>query len=611
MPNLPILSGNRNEKLLQRIAMVAGVFSFTICILMIANYIQLKKADPANMKVITALVEKLSQNPDDVQLRDEIRTLDLLSRKAYFTSQWQIRTGGYLLLAGIAMMIIALQWIALKRKRNPVLTGIGEEMTGTQKKARQLVIYGGLLLLATAFISGFLSYRSIKGKYSDESLSFSVPADTLAGVLPGSAQIPDQTDNQDTAVVNPEDVQAGALPAMIQEENEKMAIVSGPGVNFPTFRGPGGLAVVPQKNNPVDWDGPSGANILWKTVIPLPGYNSPVIWGDKIFLTGASDLKREVYCLDKNNGKIIWTAPVANIPGSPSQVPKVSKETGFAASTAAVNAQGIFAVFPNGDLIALNHEGKQLWAKNLGLPENHYGHSSSLMIYNNLLIIQFDQRSGARIFALSTASGETVWSTNRQVKVSWSSPILVPAGDRMQVITAADPYVAGYDVLTGEELWKLEAISGEVGPSAAFGNGIVFTVNDYSKVVAIKLGAQPEKLWENDEYLSDIPSPVANDEYLFLVTSYGVVVCYDAQTGVKYWEKEFNNPVFSSPVIAEKRVYLMDRSGVMHIFKADKEFIPVGEPKLGERSACTPAFSNGRIYLRGDKTLFCIGKNEK
>jgi outer membrane protein assembly factor BamB len=608
MLNLSVNAGNPGERLLRRIALIAGAFSCMVCILMIANYIQLKKADPANMKVITALVERLHQNPADDQLREEIRTLDLLYRKAYFTSQWQIRMGGYLLLAGTAVMIIALQWISLSRKKQPVLSADhGENSFLAQRKSRNLVMTGGVFLLSIALLFGFLSHRELKGRYTDITDRAAGMTDST-GTMQSDEMTQIQSDSASDGYAAPGEIITDNQQVVPEIEITRTNTVSGPVDNYPTLRGPGGFGIAPQKNIPVDWDGTTGKNILWKTAIPLSGYSSPVIWDNKLFLTGASESKREVYCIDKNNGKIIWTTVVTDIPGSPGSAPKVLKETGYAAPTAAVNAQGVYAIFPNGDLVALDPDGKQRWSQNLGLPENHYGHSSSLMIYNNLLIIQFDQRSRAKIFALNTTTGETVWSTNRQVKVSWSSPILVPAGNRMQVVTAAEPYVAGYDVLSGEELWKIDAISGEVGPSAAYAKGIVFTVNDYSKLAAIRLDNPPVQIWENDEYLSDIPSPVANDKYVFLVTSYGAVVCYDAQTGDKYWEHEFNNPVFSSPVIAENRVYLMDRTGIMHIFKPDREFILLGEPKLGERSACTPAFSNGRIYLRGDKNLYCIGK---
>lgn len=618
MNEIPDNNGKRGapgERLLQRIALVAGVFSFVVCILMVANYIQLKKADPTNMQVITTLVERLNQNPGDTILREQIRTLDLLARKAYFTSQWQVRMGGYLLLAGLAVMLIALQWIRLRRKINPQLSEDQDlNIFVVQKKARNLILAGGGLLLFLALLSGFLTNRELRSRTSDATKMAAVqsdsagvqspPADSLvASVQPSGTDTSSAIAAKTSSAAN-EAGKAGAAPVTNAGSDQPVPAVE----TYPTFRGPSGNGIAVQRNIPVDWDGPSGKNILWKTATPLPGNSSPVIWGDKIYLTGASESKREVYCMDKNTGRILWTATVPKIPGASSQVPKASRETGFAAPTAAVNAQGVYAVFANGDLIALDHQGKQLWVESIGFPNNHYGHASSLMIYNDMLIIQFDQHTSAKIFAVNTASGKTIWSTNRQVKASWSSPILVPNGSSKEIITAAEPYVEGYDVKTGAELWKLEAITGEVGPSAAYANGIVFTVNDYSKLAAIKLGNPPVQLWESDEYLSDIPSPVATDKYLFLVTSYGVVACYDTQNGTKYWEKELNNSVFSSPVIAENRVYLIDRTGLMHIFKVDKEYVSLGEPKLGEPVSCTPAFANGRIFIRGEKNLYCIGK---
>jgi outer membrane protein assembly factor BamB len=378
--------------------------------------------------------------------------------------------------------------------------------------------------------------------------------------------------------------------------------------NYPTFRGPGGNGKANQKNIPVSWDGSSGKNILWKTEIPLPGFNSPITWGNKIFLTGANAAKREIYCIDKNSGKILWTNKVEKIPGSPAQAPKVSAETGLAAPTAATDGKGVYAIFANADITGVDMSGKTLWAENLGDPQNHYGHSSSLMIYNNLVIVQYDQRTAPKLMALSAKNGKTVWSVNRPVKLSWSSPIIVNTGNHTEIILDAEPYVASYNPANGQELWKIDCISGEVGPSLTYANGIVFSVNDFSKLSAIKLGDSPKVLWENTDFLSDIPSPVATDKYIFLATSFGTVVCYDAQNGNKYWEKEFNNSIYASPVIAEGKVYLLERSGIMHIFMADKEYISIGEPVLGEKSACTPAFSNGRIYLRGDKNLYCIGK---
>ncbi len=596
----PVLS----KQTLSKISIIAAVFSIVICVLLIANYLQIHKADPINMKVITTLVERLNVNPADSVLRQEIRTLDLLSRKAYFTSQWQLRMGGYLLLAGIIIMIIALQLISMSKKRNPVLSEEHEVNSFLlQKNSRRWIIGGGLTILCLAILFGFLSNNELKEKISKAASASVASSDSTSTIQqPFSQNNGPSGSITDTASTKA--VAAASNPKNIPSDSK---IISSKD-NFPSFRGAGGYGNILQKNIPVDWDGTSGKNVLWKTSVPLPGNSSPVIWGDNIFITGATDSKREVYCLDRNSGKLLWTAQAANIAGSSKEAPKVTKETGFASPSPVVNANGVYAVFSNGDLIALDMNGKQLWSQSIGLPQNHYGHSSSLQIFNDLLIIQYDQRTGSRIFAVSTATGKTIWNTSRPVKVSWSSPILVNTAKGTQIITCAEPFVAGYDAKNGNELWKVDAISGEVGPSAAYANGIVFTLNDYSKLAAIKLDPVPVQIWENNEYLSDIPSPVANDKYLFVVTSYGVVACYDPLTGNKFWEKELNTTVFSSPVIAENKVYLMDKTGKMHIFKADKEFSLIAETKLGEGSVCTPAFSDGRIYLRGEKNLYCIGK---
>ena len=210
--------------------------------------------------------------------------------------------------------------------------------------------------------------------------------------------------------------------------------------------------------------------------------------------------------------------------------------------------------------------------------------------------------------ALAAKTGEQIWKTSRDVKISWSSPILVNTGTQTEAMLVAEPFVISYNPTTGKELWRFNCISGEVGPSLAYADGVVFSVNDYSKLAALKIGSSPQLLWESDEYMSDIPSPVATSKYLFLPTSYGMMICYDAKTGEKYWEKDFATPTYASPMLADGNVYQMDKKGMMHIFKADKTYTVVNESSLGEGSVCTPAFVAGKIIIRGDKNLYCIGK---
>ena len=590
----------------KKIMLIAGVFSFVICILLIANFIQIKKADPINMTVINSLVDRLNQTPNDNQLREEIRTLDLLARKAYFTNQWQIRMGGYLLLVCIAIMIIAYQFITYGKKIKPVIpTADAENASLSQKKARLWIAVSGASLLILALFFAFLSHHELTKKFT-----------ATSALVVNQSEVPDTTSTAakpivtDTKTVSDTSKQTAAVSKGSDQNGNvskpENAVVESKD-NYPTFRGQGGYGVVSKKNVPVSWDVKSGQNILWKTAVPLPGYNSPIVWGGKIFLTGANAAKREIYCIDGASGKILWTTAVEKIQNS-SGTPTVSEGTGYAAPTAATDGKGIYAIFANGYIIALDINGKKIWAQNLGVPQNHYGHSSSLMVYKDMVIVQFDQKGLSRLMALSAQTGKTVWSTKRNVKVSWASPIIAFTGKRTEIILAAEPFVASYNPANGEELWKIDCITGEVGPSPAYANGMVFSVNDYSKLAAIKLGDEPKVIWESTDFLSDVPSPVATDKYLFLSTSYGTVVCYDTQTGTKYWDKDLGNSVYSSPIIAEGKLFVLDRTGIMHIIKVDKTYASLGEPKLGEKSDCTPAFVNGRIYIRGEKNLYCIGK---
>ena len=586
-------------RLLENISLGSAVFAVVLCVLIIVNFIQIKRADPLNTPAMTALIEKLQSDPGNEQLSQEIQTLDLLARKAFFTAQWQVRTGGYLLFISILLLVScfkAIELISVKLPKEPA--GKPPMFWETRILKRQWLVYSGASLLALTLLLAWLTHKDLgkdlgSGKIQDA--GYRMRDDVSPTPNPQSP-----TPNSQSQIPNSQPQIPNSHPP-IPAWQEVQA-------NFPCFRGPGGIGITACTGIPTSWDGKSGKNIKWKTAIPLPGYNSPVIWGDKIFLSGASETKRDVYCLDAVSGKILWNSPVEKIPGSPSQAPGVSKETGQAAPSLTTDGQRVYAIFANGDLIALDLDGNPVWSKNLGVPANHYGHSSSLMMYRDILIIQYDQRGAPAVIGLSGKTGEQVWKTARNVKISWASPSLINTGNRMELILAAEPSVASYDPLTGKELWSIDCISGEVGPSLAYAAGIVFSVNEYSTLSAVRIADPPKVLWENNEYLSDVPSPVATDKYLFLVTSYGTAVCYDAVAGTKYWEHDFGNPVYSSPMLAEGKIYIMDKKGMMNIIKADKEFSLLSQCPLGEGSFCTPAFTNGHIFLRGDRNLYCVEK---
>jgi len=597
---------NPSEKtirLLHSIAFASAMLAFVLCILISVNYFQVKSSDPLNSPVMKSLVEKYRNNSDDEQLKAEIRELDLLARKAFFTNQWQIRTGGYLLLFSILVVIICLKTAELMTAKIPVVPDVStNNFWDVRKINRKWVAYSGIFLVCVSLLFAFLTHNEL-GKTLD--LSAKSNGSTADSIQPNSEN---QTANTDSAPISDSTSLTGQDSTSLTQSMEGFPTQQEINANSPSFRGPGGNGIVFQRGFPTSWNGSSGKNIKWKTAIPLTGYNSPIVWNDKIFLSGASATKREVYCFDLNSGKLLWQTVVDKIPGSSATAPKVNGETGFAAPTLTTDGRRVYAIFANGDLIALDFEGKKIWAKNLGLPKNHYGHSSSLIMYRDLLIVQYDQSGNTNVMAFAGKTGEQVWKTSRDVKITWASPILVNTGKQMEVMLVAEPFVISYNPATGKELWRFDCISGEVGPSLAYADGVVFSVNDYSKLAAVQVGATPKLLWESDEYLSDIPSPVATPKYVFLPTSYGMMLCYDAKTGEKYWEKDFGTPTYASPMLADGNIFQMDKKGVMHIFKADKTYSSVSESPLGEGSSCTPAFVGGKIIIRGDKNLYCIGK---
>ena len=330
--------------------------------------------------------------------------------------------------------------------------------------------------------------------------------------------------------------------------------------------------------------------------------------GGKIFLSGADRQTQVVYCIDADSGAILWKKVLDDIPGSPENKPRISDDTGFAAPTMATDGTSVFVIFGTGDVACLDFEGNRIWAKNLGVPDNHYGHSSSLITYQDLLLIQYDQNNGGHLIALNTETGDLVYDQARDIEISWASPIAINTGNRYEVILNSNPDVISHDPRTGQGLWRVDCMMGEVAPSLAYADGIIFAVNEYARLAAIKLEGTPEVLWESDDDLSEVASPLATKDFVIVAASYGTVSCYDSKTGERYWFQDFTKGFYSSPILVGDNVYLMDMTGVMYIFKAEREFNLVNKCELGERAVTIPAFMHDRIYIRGLGNLYCIGE---
>lgn len=629
-------------KLAQNVALIAGIFCTAVAILLLLNFWQVSKTDPVESKVLEALVQRLKQEPNNEELKEEIRNFDLLARKAYFNSRWQVKTGSYLLLFGAIVLALALRvYYSAKSKIDEPDEKLENEIAARILAQKGIVIVGGVMMVL-ALVASFATVNHLDefgesaqvaeadNTAAEEAIEVIEVGTTPQTVAENSGAQPaenNQVENKaETQVLGEEQSttpqNAEAVPKKSEtvasdtqpEKNEAKPVAKEEELtlesvrkNHNSFRGPMAQGIVFHKNIPTQWDATSGTNVLWKAPIPKQGFNSPIVWENRVFIAGADATSREVYCFDAQSGKLLWTGIANNIPGSPASPPRVSGDTGLSAPTLTTDGKAVFAIFATGDVVAFDFNGKRLWARNLGVPDNHYGHSSSLITWNGKLFVQYDTNKGGKVLALDNASGETVWETVREAKISWASPVLAQIDGKMQLLLTSDPIVAGYDTETGEELWRVECMMGEVGPSVAFSDGLVFAANEYARLAAIN-PKDASIIWENDEYLPEASSPLAHNGLLFIATSYGVLVCYDTKTGEKYWEDEVGTTFYSSPVVADNKLFIMDNDGVMRVYAFSKEMKLIAENNLGEKGGTTPAFSDGRIYIRGEKNLYCIGK---
>ncbi|MDF1571185.1 MAG: PQQ-binding-like beta-propeller repeat protein [Bacteroidales bacterium] len=612
-------------KLARQVMQISGIFTLVVAALLLINFVQLKKYEPLESQTLNTLVAQLEEDPRNEQLKEEIRDFDMMVRKAYFTSTWQVRTGALLMLIGGVLFAGSLKVYTDLRRRIGVPDTAKEDFLKARMTAWKWLLATGILVLGMAFFAAFSSTNYLENYYPEaiagtgpstmdetiEVIEIVDPADTSAsGALAGAIQDtatgePGQDTGADDSAQAGDGQTTAAQQAVPVEKIHGLAEFK---KHHNSFRGPMALGVSYHKNIPTSWDGGAGTNVAWKVAISKPGYNSPVIWGDKLFLAGADEEARIVSCYDRHSGQLLWEKKADNIPGSPSTMPKVTDDTGLSAPTAVVDGYRVYAIFATGDVIAFDFEGNRVWARNLGVPQNHYGHSSSLLVWNGKVIVQYDTGKSGRMLALDTKTGASVWDISRDNHISWASPILVDYAGKIQVVTNTDPTVGGYDVETGEEIWKVDVMMGEVGPSCAYADGLVYANNEYASLVAINPEPGAAVQWESYDYLSEAASPVAYNGLLYLATSYGVLVCYDAKAGEQVWEMDFGTTLYSSPMVVDGKLYIMGNDGVMHIVKADRSGTLIGEPVLGEPSYAIPAFAGGKIYIRGSESLYCIGE---
>lgn len=548
-------------------AIVGGVFTGIFVALLIANLIGSAILGPSRENKLAAMKLQVQKDPTNQTLLSEVRQLDLKIRRDRIWRLDFAHKAAHMLLASVVVLLVAGK-IAYDLGKVPPRPGHatdrGEIQVKEAKRARWAVA-GGLAILAAGM--------------------------TLVG-MSGSVEF-----------------------AQAEEAGPPFASMEERLMQWPRFRGPGGAGVSAYTNIPTSWNGKTGENILWKSPVPMSGRNSPVVWKDRIFLTGADPNVRQVYCYDAKSGQLLWKGDVPTV--SAAAKLEIMEDTGYAACTAATDGRRIYAIFPTGDVAAFDFNGRRLWHKNLGVPDSSYGYASSLETYEKLVLVQYDQGDGtegkSKVIALDGLTGRVAWEAKRTLPNSWATPVVVQVEGKPQLITLADPNMVAYNPATGEEIWRAECLGGDLAPSPIYAGGLVMAIQPYSQLVAVKPTGQGDVTkthvaWKMEEGGPDICSPVSDGTYVYLLESADLLICCRVETGEKIYEQEIKGDFRASPSLVGDKLYVLDMKGMMRIFQAGLEFKELGKCELGEECFASPAFADGRIYIRGAANLYCIGQ---
>ncbi|MBI1387159.1 MAG: PQQ-binding-like beta-propeller repeat protein [bacterium] len=571
--------------LAQKASVVSGVFSLIVAGFLVFNYISAQTGLPEKELLYSQRMAEqkalLDQNPKDEAVIQEVRRLDLQLRQTYFYRLFFSERGKYLLLGGVLISLVSLQIASALRNpprkpRHPIDPALETQMrkrSGAAVGAMGAILLGGLFVLAS----------TSRNDLASQTLTPPESADNATASEPDYAS---------------------------WDEIRK---------NWPTFRGPGGLGVSAFTSVPDSWDEASGENVLWKTPIPLPGHNSPIVWGDRIFLTGGDDTEKVVYCFSLETGEILWQDRMDDPPSTGGEEIRVFEDNGWATSTMACDGHRVYAIFANGMAAGYDLTGKKLWSKNLGAPDSSYGYASSLTAYHDLMLIQYDQAQAedqkSVLYALQGQTGEVAWQVPRPVANSWTSPIVVDTGEGEQLITVSEPWIIAYNPASGEELWKAKLMGTDLAPSPVYANGIAYVIQPNDSVFAIRTDGKGDVTrthvaWTASGFIPDICSPLTNGELIFLLSTYGTMTCLDAKTGEFVWEEDIEDSFMTSPSLVGEWVYLFSETGKLYRVKASREFEVTNTGSLDDRFLASPAFLDGKIVVRGEFNLYCLGRKQ-
>src|ERR1039457_211341 len=412
---------------------------------------------------------------------------------------------------------------------------------------------------------------------------------------------------------------------------------------WPRWRGPEFNGVA-RGDAPLTWS--DKEHIAWKVSVPGKGHSSPVIWGDRLFLTTAvptgnappadpapaagrrggfgggggpqAEQKLMVLAFDRNTGKQRWEKTALVTTPHEGFHPQYGS---FASPSVLVDARHVIAYFGSRGVYCYTHDGQPVWQKDFGIKLRMlmaFGEGSSPALDGDKLVILFDHEGDSFLVALDTNTGRELWRTPRPPGSTWSSPLVVTVAGKKQVLVAATKFVAGYDLETGKLIWQTTGLGRNAIPMPVVADGVAFVMSGYQapNLLAIRLGREGDLtgtdaiLWQNQRGNSYTPSPVLHEGKLYVLTDSGTISCFDARTGKPFYAQQRLPKSYSfksSPVAANGKLYLSTEDGDVVVLRMGEKFDVLATNTLADQVfIATPAIMDGAIYLRGQNTLFCI-----
>ena len=409
---------------------------------------------------------------------------------------------------------------------------------------------------------------------------------------------------------------AAVTPAADAQDSAGVRIVppEGDGARYwPRWRGPSGQGVVEDTGYPDRWS--DTANVLWKRPVPGRGHSSPIVWGDRIFLTTSRDRGQRVSVLSfrRSDGALLWQADAPN-----GRAERHHGKNSPASATATTDGERVYASFGSRGMLAVDFDGNIVWHRDLGRIDNYHGPAGSPLLYRDSVIIYQDQNGGAFVTALDARTGETRWRTERAARVGWGTPIAISLGDHDELIVSSQRLVQSYNPSTGEELWRCGGMLREVIPTPAVGHGLIYCASGRAgPTLAIRPGGRGDVTrthveWSTTRGSPFVPSPMVYGDYLYQINDMSsIITCLNARTGETVWQERLGRPrregISASPIVVDDKLFVTNDEGLTFVLGTGPDFELLHVNDIGARTLASPALVDGIWYIRTANELFAIG----